>query len=65
MAGKYYWIKERHNPQFDKPYFVAYGNITTRRAAQMENANYGTNYMLRFDTKEAYEAKLKELNITE
>jgi hypothetical protein len=64
MAGKYYWIKERHNPQFDKPYFTAYGKITAKEARRIENGTlYGTNYMHKFKTEEEYLAKLNELGI--
>ena len=66
MAGKYYWIKERHNPQFDKPYYVACGRITTRQAKKMENGTlYGANYMHRFNTWKEYKAKLRELGVKE
>lgn len=61
MAGKYYWIKERENPQFKKPYFVACGNITVSRAMKMERASYGSNYMHKFETKLEYDSMLAKL----
>lgn len=45
MAKKFY-IKERHNPQFDKPYYVPKGQLTKKDANKMENSLYGDNYML-------------------
>ena len=61
MKAKYWWIKERHNPQFKGPYYVLCGNITTKEAKRMENPLYGDNEMLRFNTKEAYEDNIKKL----
>lgn len=61
MAGKYYWLKERHNPQLKNPYWVAYGKITTKEAKAKESSLYGTNYMHNFSTKEDYENKIEEL----
>ncbi len=58
---KYYWIKERHNPQFKYPYYIGYGNITTKHARAMENPSYGYNTMFRFTSKKEYEAKLRSL----
>lgn len=60
MKAKYFWIKERHNPQTGT-YYVKYGRISAARAKKMEKALYGDNYMLRFDTEEAYNAKIEEL----
>jgi hypothetical protein len=30
MKGKFWYIKERHNPQLDSPYYVALGNISKK-----------------------------------
>jgi len=57
----YYWIKERNNPQFDKPYFVAYGQMKAREARKLENAIYGSNIMRKFRTKKAYDQTLEKL----
>ena len=56
-----YWIKERHNPQMDKPYYVKYGQLSKTKALKKENSLYGYNRMLEFKTLEEYEAKIKEL----
>lgn len=56
-----YWIKERHNPQFARPYYQTYGQLPTRTALRLENTKYGTNIMLEFETLEAYNQKIAEL----
>lgn len=53
MAKKFY-IKERHNPQFDKPYYVAEGQLTKVEAEKKENTVYGNNYMLSYDNQKEY-----------
>jgi len=58
-----YYIKERHNPQFDKPYYTACGKLTKKEARKKENPLYGTNYMLGYATKEKYLTECKRLNI--
>lgn len=58
MKGKYFWIKERDNPQLGT-YYVAMGNITTKEAKKYESPRlYGSNIMHKYDTKEAYETAL-------
>jgi len=56
-----YWIKERHNPQLPKPYFVACGQLNAGAVKRSENPICGTNIMHGFVKKEDYEARLKEL----
>ncbi len=58
MSVKSYWIKERHNPQFDKPYYHAYGQLSKREAAKKEDSKYGFNVMLEYATEEEYKAAL-------
>jgi len=60
MATKYYWIKERHNPQLGV-YYVACGQMPVKQAKASELSLYGNNYMHRFKTKDLYEARLFEL----
>jgi hypothetical protein len=55
-----YWIKERHNPQLGI-YYVACGRLSKADAMKAERALYGDNIMRRFDTLEAYQARLDEL----
>lgn len=61
MLKKYY-IKERNNPQLGT-YYVACGQLTVEEAKIIEKSVYGTNFMLKFDTKEEYDAKIRELKI--
>lgn len=60
MSKLSYWIKERHNPQLGK-YYSACGQMTTKDAKRHEDALYGTNYMHRFATHDAYVEKIDEL----
>lgn len=58
---KSYWIKERHNPQFDKPYYSACGQLSKREALRKENSLYGTNVMLEYKTREEYDKAIAKL----
>lgn len=65
--NKSYWIKERDNPQFDKPYYVAEGQLSKRAALRKENTLYGNNFMLEYATENEYNvaiAKLKKDGFT-
>lgn len=56
-----YWIKERHNPQFDKPYYSACGQLSNREAARKEDSLYGHNVMLEYATEAEYTAAIEKL----
>lgn len=58
--NKKFWIKERHNPQTGI-YYVLCGQLTNKEAKKKENSLYGTNYMLPFPDRAAYEARIEEL----
>ena len=60
MAGRFFWLKERVNPQLGT-YYVKCGKITAREAKTMENSLYGDNYMHKFKTIDEYESKISEL----
>lgn len=60
MKSKYFWIKERHNPQLGK-YYVPCGNLPVKEAKKKEKSLHGNNFMLRFPSEEAYRAELKRL----
>lgn len=64
MKAKYFYIKERFNPQFDKPYYIALGNITRAQAQNHFTSLYGYNDILKFSTYEEYAEKCAELGIT-
>jgi hypothetical protein len=63
MAGRYWYIKERNNSQFKSPYYIALGNLTVPKAKEAEGSIYGLNFILKFDSKEEYLNKCKELGI--
>ena len=62
MKRKWY-IKERHNPQFKKPYFVAMGRLYKIDARACENPLYGNNIMHPYDTEEEYRQACNEYRI--
>jgi len=57
---KLYYIKERHNPQFDKPYYSACGQLSKREAAKKENSLYGSNAMLEYASLDEYNKALEQ-----
>lgn len=57
MKKKFY-ILERHNPQFDKPYYCAEGQLTKKDAKIRESTVYGTNHMLPYETEDEYKTAL-------
>ena len=59
MKQKYYWIKERHNPQLGV-YYVAMGNISVKDA-ESKSSVYGWNHMLKFYSEKEYKAKISDL----
>lgn len=63
MKSKFWYIKERHNPQFDKPYYRALGNISKLEASRHENTLYGYNILLKYDNEKDYNDALKLFNI--
>lgn len=49
-----WWILERHNPQLDKPYYIACGQISKTAAKRKENTLYGMNVMRQYKDEKAY-----------
>ena len=60
MKPKNWWIKERYNPQLGV-YYVAIGLLSIAAAKRAEKSLYGANIMHRYESVEAYEARLAEL----
>ena len=60
MTTKYFWIKERHNPQLGV-YWVTCGQMKISEAKKYEKSSYGNNYMHKFKTEEEYKAKITEI----
>jgi hypothetical protein len=53
MKPKYWWIKERQNPQLGT-YYVAMGPLSIQKAMRSERSLYGHNYMHKFESEAAY-----------
>jgi hypothetical protein len=51
---KYYWIKERHNPQLGT-YYVLCGQLTVKEAKLRERSIYGSNAMHKYATEKEYD----------
>lgn len=62
MKKKFY-IKERSNPQFKQPYFIACGQLSKKEAKAKENSIYGTNYMVAYDTEDEYILAIETLRM--
>lgn len=60
MKPRYYWIKERHNPQLGI-YYVACGNLSIKDAMKMEGGVYGDNIMIKFPSETAYNKAIQTL----
>lgn len=58
---KLWYIQKRINPQFEKPYYTAMGQLNKRAVARYEEAIYGTNIMLPFQSEEEYNNYLEGL----
>lgn len=58
--AKQFYIKERHNPQFKQPYYVACGQLSKKEAKAAENTIYGYNNMIAFQSKEEYEKAIEK-----
>jgi hypothetical protein len=59
--GKYYWIKERYNPQYGTCYVACGNTYTVKDAKKAESPLYGENIMHKFDTEEEYNKEIKRL----
>jgi hypothetical protein len=60
---KKFCIKKRINPQFDKPYYVALGQITKKEIKAIEKPLYATVSVIQLDTREEYLGKIDELKL--
>ena len=60
MKKKFY-IKERFNPQFDKPYYVLLGQRTKKDISKMGESIHGQNNILTYDTEVEYDEAIKKL----
>ena len=63
MKEKYkFYIGERNNPQLDKPYYKAYGQLSIRSAKQKEKSIYGSMILTSYDTVDEYSIAILKLN---
>ena len=60
MNIKSYWIKKRYNPQFDKPYYSACGQLSKTVARRKAKSLYGYNELLEFKTEGEYNKALEK-----
>jgi hypothetical protein len=60
MNKRSYWIKKRYNPQFDRPYYSACGQLGKREAKRKEDSLYGFNEMLEFVSAEDYQKAIEQ-----
>jgi len=61
--NKQFYIKERLNPQFNKPYYVAEGQLTKKEAKSKEATLYGSNYLLAYNTEQEYKNAIEKLRV--
>jgi len=61
MKKKLFYLKERHNPQFKKPYYVREGQLSKTEVKKKENSLYGDNYMLSYNTRKEYNDAIEKL----
>lgn len=59
--AKQYYIGERHNPQFNKPYYRAYGQLGKTAAKQKEKSVYGSMALTGYATEGEYLQKIADL----
>lgn len=60
MPGKFWWLKERYNPQLGT-YYVKCGRISIAYAKAIGKALYGENTMHKFESEEEYLAEIDRL----
>lgn len=63
MSVKKYYIKERSNPQFQRPYYIAEGQLSKAEAKRKEKSAYGSNAMIEYWTEEEYKDALNKLKL--
>jgi hypothetical protein len=58
---KKFYIGERINPQLNKSYYRAYGQLTKLEAKRKENPIYGSMIITSYNTEEEYNKELDKL----
>ena len=57
---KLFYLGRRYNPQFNKPYYVAYGQLSKADVKRKENCIYGSMTLTGYETQDAYNAAIAE-----
>jgi|LakMenE01Jun11ns_1017448.scaffolds.fasta_scaffold9858439_2 hypothetical protein len=58
---KLYYIGERSNPQFQKPYYVNYGFLSKAEATRKEKCIYGSMHLDAYETAEDAQLAINKL----
>jgi hypothetical protein len=58
---KLFYIGESHNPQFQKPYYVNYGQLSKTEANRKEKCSYGSMYIMAYETAEEAQLAINKL----
>jgi hypothetical protein len=61
MKRKYWWIKERHNPQLGIYYVACEQDYTVAEALKAGNPLYGDNVMHKFLSEKEYRNEVQRL----
>lgn len=59
--AKLFYIGTRYNPQFNKPYYVAFGRLSKTEASRKEQCTYGSMFVNSYGTQEEYDAEIERL----
>jgi hypothetical protein len=59
--AKFFYLKERHNPQFDAPYYIMEGQLTKRDAIKKTKTIYGWNAMIPYENEILYKEAIDKL----
>jgi len=61
IAAKLFYIGRRDNPQFSKPYYVAYGQLSKSDVKNKENSLYGSMSLQGYATEQEYNTEIERL----
>ena len=56
-----FYIGKRVNPQLEKPYYRAYGQLSKTAAKEKEGSIYGSMTLKSYDTQAEYDAAIAQL----
>ena len=61
MKTKSYYLGRRDNPQFSKPYYKLYGQLSKSDAKRAEKCSYGSMTLTSFENEELYTKEIERL----